>query len=70
MLAFAAGVAHARNLQTETLDDGVDDGEVEVIEEPEMTSFCRNRATGRDFWCWLRSDLYHSFPRDKKMEEL
>jgi len=62
MLAFAAGVAYARDLRGDVDEDGdfLEDIEEEVEPEDEVQLKCSERATGPKFHCWLRSTKYKS----------
>jgi len=65
MLAFAAGVAYARDLRGDLDEDGdfIEDDEEEVEPEDEIILRCKHKATGPDSNCWHRSIKYMSLTR-------
>jgi len=71
MLALAAGAAYSKEL-TDLEDLRELDEEIphERLLESLNAGYCMRTATGPEDWCWLKSNLYQSFDRTRKLNEV
>jgi len=71
MLALAASAAYSKELRDlEDTDDIEDNIPHERLLNSLGAGWCMHRATGPEDWCWLKSNLYQSYTRDRKRNEI